>query len=121
MIMLTLVLLSGIVSMVFRLKQSSSSKYGRSRWLWMMAAKFLILIFLSPVSELIALKTTGASGQTELNNRQIYTVRSFKFALVVLAFLLGSYSKIFREDITNDFSREKRPPASVEGVNEQLL
>ena len=57
----------------------------------------------------------------QITDRELYGVKSFKFALIVIAFLLGVYAKIFREDITDNFSREKRPKLNALGVNEQLL
>jgi hypothetical protein len=113
MIMLILVLISGITNIIVKLKDSSAANLGRKRWLWIQFAKFVILVFLTPISDLIALSWSGGSGQTQLNNTQLYAVRSIKFVLILAAFLLGSYARIFREDITNNFSREHRPNEKI--------
>ena len=60
----------------------------------------MILVFLTPITDLIAISWSGPADQTTLSDTQLYVVRSFKFVLVLIAFALGSYSKIYREDIT---------------------
>lgn len=101
MIALLAVLISGIINIAVKIKHFSSANLDRNRWLWIHAAKFVILVFLTPVTDLIAISWSGPAGQTTLDDTQLYVVRSFKFILVLTAFTLGLYARIYREDITN--------------------
>ena len=101
MISLLAILVTGIINIAVKIKHSSSANLGRNRWLWIHAAKFIILVFLTPVTDLIAISWSGPTGQTTLDNTQLYVVRTFKFVLVLIAFTLGIYARIYREDITN--------------------
>ena len=118
MIALLAVLVTGFINIVVKIKHSSSANLGRKQWLWIHAAKFLILVFLTPVTDLIAIRWSGPTGQTILDDTQLYVVRSLKFVLVLIAFTLGLYARIYREDITNQFSIICRPAAKKEGVKE---
>lgn len=69
-----------------------------------MAGKVLMLIFLTPVLDMIVISWTGKVGQNNLTEPEIYFVRSVKFVLCLAAFALGLYSRIFREDVTLNFS-----------------
>ena len=73
-------------------------------------------MFLTPVTDFIAISWSGPTGQTTLDDTQLYVVRSFKFVLVLIAFTLGIYARIYREDVTNQFSRICKPAAKSEGV-----
>ena len=102
--MLILILLSGAAMAYFRLHSSSPKHMGRQRWLWLMAAKVVLLIFLTPVLDMIVISWSGKVGQDKLTEPEIYFVRSVKFVLCLAAFALGLYSRIFREDVTLNFS-----------------
>lgn len=69
-----------------------------------MASKLLILLFLTPILDLIVISWAGTVGQSTLSEPEIYFVRSVKFVLCLAAFALGMYSRIFREDVTLNFS-----------------
>ena len=99
-IMIMLILITGTINVAVKIKHSSSANLGRRRWLWTMLAKAVILIFLTPVTDLIV-RTLSGSSQATLSSTQLYVVRSFKFVLVLIAFTLGIYARIYREDITN--------------------
>ena len=116
MIALLAILVSGIINVVVKIKHSSSANLGRNRWLLIHAIKFLILVFLTPLTDYIAMSWSGPAGQSTLDDTQLYVVRSFKFVLVLAAFTMGIYARIYREDITNQFSRICKPAPKSEGV-----
>jgi hypothetical protein len=118
MIALLAILVTGFINIVVKIKHSSSANLGRKQWLWIHAAKFIILVFLTPVTDFIAIRWSGPTGQTTLDDTQLYVVRSLKFVLVLIAFTLGLYARIYREDVTNQFSSICRPAAKKEGVKE---
>lgn len=62
MIMLTLILLSGIGNTYFKLRNASAAHYGRQRWLWLVLSKLIILIFLTPITDLIVISWVGTVG-----------------------------------------------------------
>ena len=69
-----------------------------------MILKFVFLIFLTPVTDLIVMKTYRAADMKSLTGQQIYFIKSVKFLLVLISFTLGIYSRIYREDITKNFT-----------------
>lgn len=58
---------------------------------------------------------------------QLYTVKSFKFVFTLTAFALGIYERIYREDITENFSKSLKQKVNgdsekkEERVKEPLL
>lgn len=64
--MLTLIVVSGLAVAYFRMHEGSPKNEGRTNWLWMVFAKCVILIFLTPVTDLIAFSWVATSEQTSL-------------------------------------------------------
>ena len=104
MTMLTIVFITGILSAFLRLHSVQSGSFGRKKWLLFMILKFVFLIFLTPVTDLIVMKWSRASDMKSLTGQQIYFIKSIKFLLVLISFTLGIYSRIYREDITKNFT-----------------
>ena len=105
MIMLLCVLFSGVAVAFFRLHHSSTAAKGRQRWLMFVIAKFLLFEFLTPVTDMIVISWVGTIGQTKLTETELYVVRSIKFVFVIASFILGVYSRIYRRDVTKNFSK----------------
>jgi hypothetical protein len=66
MIMLTLIVVSGLANVYFRMHEGSPESEGRRNWLWMLLAKTIILVFLTPVTDLIAFSWVASAEQTSL-------------------------------------------------------
>ena len=64
MIFLTFIFVSGLVNGAILLRRSPK-KVGRQKYMALMAVKLLLLVFLTPVTDLIALSISGAK---ELSN-----------------------------------------------------
>ena len=126
MLMLLVILLSGLANAYFRMHEGSPECEGRKNWLYILAAKTVMLVFLTPVTDMIALSWVGSPDQTTLTEAELYFVRSLKFVLVIASFTLGYYSRIYREDVTLNFSTKKiktngGPATQEEIVKEPLL
>ena len=106
MIMLLSVLFSGVAVAYFRLHHSSTAAKGRQHWLILIIAKFLLFVFLTPITDMIVISWVGTIGQTKLTVTELYFVRSIKFAFVIALFILGVYSRIYRRDVTKNFSKD---------------
>lgn len=102
--MLILIFASGLANAYFKMHKGSPESEGRRNWLYMLLAKTIILIFLTPVTDMIAFSWVASADQTKLSESQLYFVKTLKFVLVILAFSIGYYSRIYREDITLNFS-----------------
>lgn len=59
MIMLVLILLSGIKLAHCRMQEGVHGGEGKSRWLSIIGAKLVLLVFLTPVTDLIVMKWAG--------------------------------------------------------------
>jgi hypothetical protein len=66
MVMLILIFASGLANAYFRMYEGSPESEGRRNWLWMVFAKCVILVFLTPVTDLIAFSWVATSEQTTL-------------------------------------------------------
>ena len=49
--------------------------------------------------------------QKDLDESQQFYVRAVKFAFVLFSFGMGYVSKVFREQVTNNFAKWERPDA----------
>ncbi len=105
MIMLTFMLLSGIAVAYFRLSEASGKTSAKKQWILMLAIKTLLFIFLTPITEMIVLSWVGTVGQSVLSENEVYFVRTVKFIIVTIAFVLALYMRIYREDLTTNFTK----------------
>ena len=78
-----------------------------------------MFVFITPVTDLIVMKWAGSINQKTLSSEQLYFARSVKFVLVTAIFALGLYSRIYREDITQNFA--KRVTVAQDEANKQPL
>ena len=101
---LILILLSGAVT-AFVHTQTGKGKFGRQRYGWIVFSKVMIWLLLTPLTDVIALAWVGEKHQTQLSDNELYFVRGLKAVLLMVAFSLGSYSRIYRENITEGFSK----------------
>ena len=62
------------------------------------------MIFYTRILEALMLSWMGENDQFKLSSEQEYVARSIKFGLVVVAFALSAYARIFREEITKNFT-----------------
>ena len=62
MIMLLCVLFSGVSVAFFRLHHGSTAAKGRKQWLLFVIAKFLLFIFITPVTDIIVISWVGTIG-----------------------------------------------------------
>ncbi len=80
------------------------------------------MIFYTRILEALILSWTGDNGQVKLTDEQEYTARTIKFGLVVVAFILSAYARIFREEVTKNFTAYgDKEKTNGTGVQEQLL
>jgi hypothetical protein len=104
MIMLSLMLLSGIALTFFRLSDAHGKTQAKKRWISLLSIKVLVFIFLTPLTDLIVLSWVGIVGQSVLTDNQVYFIRILKFVLVFIPFVIGLYMRIYREDLTKNFT-----------------
>ncbi len=50
---------------------------------------------------------------------QLYTVKSFKFVFTLTAFAIGLYQRIYREDITENFSKSLKQKTNGDGETKE--
>lgn len=59
--MLVLIFVSGIGITYLRLQEGSAEKEGRRFWLGLTLAKFVLLVFLSPITDMIAFSWSASA------------------------------------------------------------
>jgi len=112
MIFLTLMLITGLTNWVININKSSPKRLGIKRYHTFMGVKVLLFIFITPVTDVIVMAAMGKVDQVELSNAELYFVKSVKFCLILAAFAIGSYQRVYREEITKDFSQLSRTSES---------
>ena len=65
-IALTFAFASGAALVYFKIDQAHKAKEGRTKWLWLLALKFLMFVFITPVLDLMVLSWVQQEGQTRL-------------------------------------------------------
>ena len=122
LIFLAVLVISGLMNMVAILNITGGNEECKTRWIWMAMIKIVIAIFYTRILDLIVLSAFGEINQMKLSHNQDYITRTIKFVLLLAAFAIGTYSKILREDITNNFSENPkfRKERSM-GIKEPLL
>lgn len=118
-IMLLLIFVTGIAMTYFRLKEGSIENYGRKNWLGLNTAKIVLLLLMTPITDMIAFSWSASADQTQLTASQLYTVKSFKFVFTLTAFALGIYERIYREDITENFSKSLKQKVNGDGETKE--
>ena len=81
-----------------------------------------MFVFITPVLDLMVLSWVLKLGQTRLTAAQFYFVRSVKFVLILAMMGLTMYARVWRQDLTENFTKCPYEAKSVkEGVDQPLL
>ena len=101
---LVLLIVSGLMSMVSILKTTEGQDVGKTKWVWIMLGKIILVILYSRILDIILLAILGSEGQTMLSRDQDFFCRILKFVILLVAFGLASYAHIYRRNITDNFT-----------------
>ena len=104
-IFLAVLAVSGLVN-IWSIWELSRDDKGRNIWFTMIFGKIVCMIFYTNILE--ALILSWNSDQVELTPQQQYGARTFKFVLVLIAFILSASARIYREETTKFFTRTKQ-------------
>ena len=85
--------------------------------------KMIALILYTRLLEAFMLSVVGTENQKKLNYEQEYFARTLKFVIVLVAFAMSVFARIWREDVTSNFTKleTNKQKTNGNGVEEQLL
>ena len=79
------------------------------------------MILFTRFLQTLMLSLVGEDGQTKLTDQQEYVARCIKFGLVMFTFVLSVYARIYREEVTENFTIDADDSCPKSGVEEKLL
>ena len=106
--LLALIFLSGAALWFLRAKHGHEAGEGKREWMWLQVVTALAFVFTTPAVDYAYLTYKQ---QSDLEEGQLFHVRSVKLAFVLFSFAMGYVAKVFREQVTNNFAKWERPGA----------